>query len=1062
MSVITPQNTGAEPETHLPLWLYNVLYFCFFISGAAGLIYQISWLKALGLVFGSTTYAVTAVLCSFMAGLALGSWLLGRYAEQTRDHLRLYGWIELGIALTGLASLAGIWWVRWVYLRTYPGLADYPALLLGYRFVTSFLVLLLPTTLMGGTYPVVVKYLTHRKEDLGALASRFYWLNTAGAVSGACLTGFVLLWHLGLMRTVFLAAGLNLTVAGLVLLCSVRLKGRTMVVPTESTAIGQQEAPAGGLVILAVSGVSGLSAMMFEIGWTRILAIFLSSTTYAFTLMLATFLLGITLGSYLFERWHRRWQLSANLLGYLLILLALGGLLFLAISKKLAELTLWLAFSGGESAVALLGSQFLISFVAMIVPATLFGLIFPLTVVLYCGDDRRRGARTGSLYAVNTLGAILGAFITGLFLIQWLNTVNTLLLASGFIAAVAVVLFARANPARRWRHAMVGLGLLVAVVAAGTSGVFDHPVLRVRTVLANAARGDFASRLTIAELIGLEKLMYVREGVNSTVSVARREGTVYLRTDGKSEAGTHDQVNQLMVAYLPLSLHSRLRKVLVIGFGSGSTVYGATQFSGVERVDVVEIEPAVLAAAPYLEELNHGVYKNPKVNIILDDARSYLTVTRERYDLIISEPSYLWSRGIANLFTREFYQQVLSHLAPNGLFVQWVQAYQLAPRDLATVLRTLGTTFNHLSMWWGGGSDLVLLASPEPRRFSLKSLEAEFERNADLRAGLANILSIDEPAGLLGYYLLNDSALRKMATFGDLNTDDRTVLEYRMPYNLTRQTSKVNHREIGRRRQEAIPSFLNLSDPKAGALAGAETQIRAGMLNFPMGASLAPEALNDTPESERTLLLQANLALEQRRYLPAIYYLKRARKQAPRSAEVSFLLGKAYLEQGQHQPARRALEQCLKLSPQNLEALRALAGLEVQAGRLERALELQKRIIAANPLHLYGEWARLGDLYLAVGQTAKGFEASRRSLKLEPLGYLAHRNLARHFVESGQTRKAIEEHRFLIQYYPTLDAQLYLKLHELYLKLGDETAARQTLSKAKRIFPLDNRVQWRF
>jgi len=246
LSVITPQDPGAGQETHLPPWLYKVLYFCFLISGAAGLIYQISWMKALGLVFGSTTYAITAVLCAFMAGLALGSWLLGRYADQTRDHLRLYGWIELGIALTGLASLAGIWWVRWVYLRTYPALADYPALLLGYRFVTSFLILLLPTTLMGGTYPVVVKYLTRRKEDLGALASRFYWLNTAGAVSGACLAGFVLLWHLGLMRTVFLAAGLNLTVAGLVLPSSVRLKGPTLVAPTKSAAIGRQQAPAGG------------------------------------------------------------------------------------------------------------------------------------------------------------------------------------------------------------------------------------------------------------------------------------------------------------------------------------------------------------------------------------------------------------------------------------------------------------------------------------------------------------------------------------------------------------------------------------------------------------------------------------------------------------------------------------------------------------------------------------------------------------------------------------------------------------------------------------------------
>ena len=334
------------------------------------------------------------------------------------------------------------------------------------------------------------------------------------------------------------------------------------------------------------------------------------------------------------------------------------------------------------------------------------------------------------------------------------------------------------------------------------------------------------------------------------------------------------------------------------------------------------------------------------------------------------------------------------------------------------MLRTLGTTFNQMSMWWGGGSDLVLLAGPEPRRFSLKSLEAEFERNADLRDKLADILSIHEPAGLLGYFLLDDPALRKMAAFGDINTDDRTVLEYRMPYNLARQTSVANHKEIRRRRQETVPSFLKLSDRKTAVLAGAETQIRSGMLNSPLGAPLVREVLNDTPESERILLLQANLYLKQRRYIAAIHYLKLARKHAPRSAEVSFMLCKAYLEQGQHQSARRALEHCLQLSPGHLEALRALGGLEMQAGRLGRALELQKRVLAAKPRPIYGEWAKLGNLYLLTGQTDKALEALKRSLELEPLGYLARSTLAQHFADSGQTRKAMEELRFLIQYYP--------------------------------------------
>jgi spermidine synthase len=1032
-----------------PLWMRRVLYACFLLSGAAGLIYQISWMKALIQVFGGTTYAITAVLCAFMAGLALGSWLLGRYAEQARQPLRLYGWIELGIALTGLASLCGIWLSRWAYVQAYEFLSDYPALLLGYRFLTSFLILLLPATLMGGTYPVVVKYLTRRREELGALASRLYWLNTAGAIIGACLAGFVLLWHLGLLRTVFVAAGLNLTVASLVLVSSVRFKTPGIDALKENqkemAEIQEEGVPSETSLILLVTGISGLGAMMFEIGWTRILAIFLSSTTYAFTLMLATFLFGITLGSYLFERWHRRWRLSLNLLGYFLIILALGGLLFLVMSRKLAELTLWIAYASGESGARLLGGQFIISFLAMIIPTTLFGLTFPLTVVLYCGGDRRRGARTGRLYAVNTLGAILGSFITGLFLIQWIGTVNTLLLASGLMGAVATALFMRVNPIRSWRHAVVGLGLLIVIVGAGATKAFEHPVLHVRTVLGGAARRDFVSRLTMEEIVQFEKLIYVKEGVNSTVSVAQRQGTVFLRTNGKSEASTSDKHTQLMLAYLPLSLHSQPRSVLVVGFGSGSTVYSATQ----------------LSAAAHLEELNHGAQNHPNVRVILDDARNHLMVTHQRYDIIISEPSYLWSRGISTLFTREFYRQVREHLAPNGLFVQWVQAYQMAPRDLCTVLRTLATTFNHVSMWWGGGNDLVLLASSKTRGFSLKSLEGEFARNAKLRGDLKETLSISEPAGLLGYFLLDDPAVRKMAANGDINTDDRTVLEYSVPLNIAKQTIKVNYSEIGKRRQEALPSFLELPDGKAAALAGAETQVQAGLLNRPLGAPLVKEALTDAPESVRTLMLRASVDLTKKRYTQAIFYLQRAEKRAANNAEVAFRLGKLYWDQGQGQTARKALEKCLRLDPLHLEGLKALTSLELRAGRQKLGLALQKRVIAAKPRQLYVEWSTLGKIYMAAGQTKEALESFQRSLKLEPLGYLAHRNMAGYFARTGDAQKAIQEYRFLIQYYPAENPDLYLRLSDLYVKIGDEGEARRILGKAKRIFPTDARVRRR-
>lgn len=1018
-------------------------------------------MKALGLVFGRTTLALTAVLGAFMAGLALGSWLLGRAAERTRDPLRLYGWIELGIALAGLGSLAGIWLTRQFYLGVYDSLAGQPALLLGSRFLASFVILLVPTTLMGGTYPVVVKYLTRRSEHLGTLASRLYWLNTGGAITGACLAGFVLLWHLGLLRTVVAAAGLNLTVVGLVLFSSVRLGASRLADSREGSgdvAEADVPRPAGARLILVVTAVSGLTGMMFEIGWTRILGIMLSSTTYAFTLMLATFLLGITLGSYLFERFHRRWELSHRLLGQFLVILALGGLLFLALSAKLAELTLWLAQSGGESSSAVLAGQFLVSFLAMIVPTTLFGVIFPATVVLYCGQDRRRGARTGALYAVNTLGAIAGAFLTGLLLVPWLTTVNTLLLASGLNLAVATALFARANPERSGVRLALSVGLLAVIGVVAATDVFAHPLLRLRTVMANANRAQFQRHLTLEEIVGAEKRVYLREGINATVAVTRQQGWVSLSTDGKIEASSGDQHTQLLLADLPLSFHPRPRRVLVVGFGSGSSVYAAAQWPGVERVDCVEIEPAVLEAARYLEELNHGVYRHPKVRIILDDARSYLMVTRERYDVIISEPSYLWSAGIASLYTREFYQQVREHLAPQGLFMQWLQAYQLAPRDLSSVLRTLGTTFDHLSVWRGNTIDFLILSSPTRRLFTLQGLESAYRASPELRRSFSVFLSIQEPAGLLGFYLLDDPAVRQLAAQGEVNTDDRTVLEYRAPFNLLKQTEQLNLSLIRTLRREGLPPFVVLEDRAAATLAAAETQMDIGMMRQPLGAVVVEEVLRSAADSERALLLRASVAVQQGKVLPALSYLQQAERLGP-SARVAFALAQFYLGQGQLEPGRQALEKCLKLSARHPGALAALVDLEVQAGRTEEAIELQQRLIAAGPPQLYHEWARLGELYFSAERTKEGVEALEKSLELEPLGYLAHRHVAGLLAQSGQAEKAIDEYRFLIQYYPARTPDLYLELAALYRRAGREDDARRVLARARRIFPTSPEVE---
>jgi spermidine synthase/Tfp pilus assembly protein PilF len=605
-------------------------------------------------------------------------------------------------------------------------------------------------------------------------------------------------------------------------------------------------------------------------------------------------------------------------------------------------------------------------------------------------------------------------------------------------------------------------GACLLAVGGVAGGVFASPIL-FRSVVGNISRTELRGPLTMNEIAGMSQVTFAEEGVNATVVVVREQGYVSLHTNGKIEASQADQQTQLMGAFMPLGLHPKPRRVLLVGFGSGATLFAATRFAAVEQLDCVEIEPAVLAAAPFMEELNRGVERHPKVRIIYDDARNYLRATDQRYDLIISEPSYVWSAGVAALFTQDFYDQALGHLAPGGLFVQWVQAYHMSFPNFATVVRTLGSRFEQISLWRGLEVDFLLLASPKPRRLSLQPLITEFERNGELRMLLDKHLSIEEPAGLLAYYLLDDKTLRQISAAGDINSEDRTVLEYRAPFDIARRTEHLNHAVVAAARREILPDFLDLNDPAAAALAAARTQVRVGMLRHRLGAPMVAAALELSPPSERTFLLRANVARAQGRQLEALEHLEQAQKLAPRSAEVAYNLAEFYFGQGKEEEARTWLERTLELMPDHLPALRALGDLESRAGRLSRAIELTRRVIEHRPPlereELFGEWARLGELYLRAGQQDAAIDAFEESQRLEPLGFLVHRRTAELLARAGRVDEAIREYEFLVQYYPHVEPAIYLELSRLYQERGEPARARKTLKKAKRIFPVDPVVE---
>lgn len=1022
---------------------------CFFLSGAAGLIYQVAWGKALGLVFGHTVYAIATVLAAFMGGLALGSACLGRWSERSELGVALYGWLELGVAATGAASLAGISGVNAIYRAVYPYAGGSTVALLGVRLLGAAAVLLLPTFLMGGTLPVLVRALTRRSAELGVRLGRLYWVNTAGAAAGTIVAGFALLPALGLKRTVAVAVTLNL-LAGLIAL----LLGRRANVPAaadEPAVPAAEEAPAqkAGL-LLTTFAVVGATAMAYEIGWTRLLATILGSSTYSFTLMLATFLAGIVLGSLLFERWSVRGGVAK--LGTFALtqtLTALAALAFLVFFQQLPSVVPPILRATHESFGGLVAAQFVTSAVAMLPAAIVFGFNFPVVTLLIAGGARAAasGRGVGRAYAANTVGAILGAIAAGFWLVPRLGSYRVVALAAGMNLLLAVALQVVSQSPLRVVAATMNVALLAAVAVAGWSAAFyDRALATFGTVL---YWNLYEGKLTLAETAATTDIVFATDGLNASISVARTEDYLALRTNGKVDASNHDRVTQLLVGHLGMIFHPAPRRVLVIGFGSGMTVSAIARYPEVERIDCVEIEPAELRAAAYLEQLNRGVLRDPRLHVILDDARNFLLTSRDRYDLIISEPSNPWVAGVATLFTQEYYRAARTRLARGGIFVQWVQAYSLLPEDLRMVLGTFVPEFPQVTLWHGDAPDLLLMAQSEPAPLALRRLRALWLEEA--LQGDFGLLGMREPEGLAAFFLLDDAELRRLAAGPRRNTDDLTLLEYRAPRALlTRRLEDKNRALLQEYQTGLLPRDFATESREAMLEAAAETMLN---LDENEGAERFLTPLARAPTNARLELLRGRNALARRLLGAARTHYDLALRLDHDSLEAAHGLAEVARRDGQAANAELLLRQVLAREPSFLPALETLALIARDRGEWAAAATWQQRRIAADPEAGANEYAQLGEVLTQVGDFTGAEHAFQTALAHDTYSYDAHRGLARLYHERKLTEQARLQLEFLVRYFPDLDASVYSLLAEIYREQGKSAAARAILRKARRIFP---------
>jgi spermidine synthase len=810
--------------------LMGSIYAMFFLSGAAALIYQVVWVRSLTLIFGGSHLAVTAVLSIFMAGLAVGGYAVGRLADRTKRPLRLYGLLELGIAAFALvfAGLVEVYPAIYVWLAA--GRDGSPLYLTVIRVLFSILALMVPTTLMGGTLPVLSRVVSRGLETLRHSLALLYGLNTLGAVAGAALAGFVFLRVFSVSTTLYIAVGINAFVGFLSIALQEKASslfedrergsGGEEAAATKTPLAAMEERPPQNLsfqLVLWGIGVSGFCALGYEILWTRILTIVIGASVYGFTIMLIAFLTGIALGSKAYGAasglWGRREIETGRAIAWFGIVQVAIGIAALTVTMLIRDIPAnairvqgLLGGMGGSAFAGRAWSNLCLAFLYMLAPACFMGVAFPLAGAVHAKYRAGVARAVGEVLASNTVGAILGAALSGFVMIYLFGIERSLQMLSalnvGFGLLVLVSLWGR-----RWTTAAVAACTLAALAfLALNQTVFRIWDVKYFAIFRNNQPEAFRTPEMVQEAVENTDVLYYAEGVESIVSAIRiKGGEQSFLTNGRVEASSHPQAQQCQftLGHLPMLLHPDPRKVLVVGLGSGMTLGATIVHPGVGQVTLVELEPKVLGVARTFAKYNHNVLENPKLRIVFNDGRNFLTTTADKFDVITADPIHPWFRGASYLYTSQYFKLAAEHLAPGGVIAQWLPIYELSPRDLQSIVRTFQGQFRH-TMLWLTHYDAELVGSNAPLAIDERAMDRRIAE--PVIAGDLRTVMMGSAADLLSYYVMGTDGMSRFGRGGILNTDDNLYLEFSAPLSIaSRAVMEANVKALAVYRESILP-----------------------------------------------------------------------------------------------------------------------------------------------------------------------------------------------------------------------------------------------------------------
>lgn len=763
----------------------------FVLSGIASLIYQVVWFKQLSYFLGNTTYAQSVVLATFMGGLSIGAWFFGKKADHVSKPLKVFALLEVGIGVYCFLYFLLFdfveKWFRYVVISNHLSSDSSGVLLM--KIVVSISLLLFPAVLMGGTLPVLVKVLSLRINQIGRNVAILYSINSLGAVIGSILAGFYLIEWVGLKFTAYIGATTDLSIGLLFLMVVWWLPSYTKDKPSinyKEKATNKYKTSIYWKIALLIAGVSGLCAMIYEVVWLRLLIPIFSSTTYSFTLIITVFIAGITIGSLIVFTFFSRVKNHFLWLGICQLLIVVSLLLTIPFYDKIPYL-LWSDVHSSslidDGYSFYLRRQFYYASLILLLPTIFLGMTLPLATKVAVDSIEKTGTKVGRVFAINTVGTVLGALLGGLLFIPFIGILKSLELALILNLLMAVIVFVIVK--KKW---IFKAGMLSVLVVSSVYYLYNVNEERWAYTVMTSEVPRKINRVDIPpsfdafyKLLRLhrDEILYYKEGLGGTIVVTKKEDRIALFTNGKGDAhSTRDLPTQITLGHLPVILHEQPDTVMVIGMGAGMTIGSVLEHNQINYAEVAEISGEVIEASSFFNHVNGKPLQDSRLKVIKDDGVSALRLSPYGYDLIISQPSNPWSAGVGNLFTVEFFEDCKHKLNEGGYLAQWFNLYEIDDEGVSMIINTVKSVFDHIQFWQIGNSDILILASDTKINPVIKNIEKHYN---EVSLSLENAHIKDFASFLSQQIVILDSSLDDYLTKDLLNTEDKPLLELIAP-----------------------------------------------------------------------------------------------------------------------------------------------------------------------------------------------------------------------------------------------------------------------------------------